>query len=336
MHFLTVMLVLLAVAVYSCQAQYPITRWQRDPLDDDQLPRRFDAVPGMTSPVENALEALAVLLRVFNPAVAASLAPSPPSLLAHSPALSTPSARITGTSRTASPQSLKAVIAQAADLPKRRWHQNLAAILRGGSSVRMEQDMPSLRFLGDARLMKVQPLMPRADIGGDACHEIVQVLGDAMNHYGGIGIAAPQIGLWTRVFVFGINGTNSRYPAAEAIPFQVWINPEITWSSTETNWMWEGCLSVPGLRGWVERPSAVRLKGFDQNGSEREVELDGLAARVAQHELDHLDGVLFLQRTPGTQFIVPQASMDAREGWGEDWPSPGSRRTGLGKLSDDM
>jgi len=105
--------------------------------------------------------------------------------------------------------------------------------------------------------------------------------------------------------------------------------------SAETNWMWEGCLSVPGLRGWVERPRAVRLRGLDEHGTAREVELDGLAARIAQHELDHLDGILFPHRTAGTHFLVPQASMEAQDGWAEDWPSPGSRRTGLGQLSED-
>jgi len=214
--------------------------------------------------------------------------------------------------------------------------QRAAIFLRGGSSPNVTRDVPSLRFLGDAQLMQVQPIVPVAEICSDACQEMIAVLSVAMSKYGGIGIAAPQIGLWSRVFVFGITGTNPRYPAAETIPFQVWINPEVTWASGDTNWMWEGCLSVPGLRGWVERPRAVRLRGFDEHGAEREVELEGLAARIAQHELDHLDGILFPQRTPGTKFIVPQASMDARETWGDGWPSAGSRRTGLGQLSDEM
>eukprot|EP00747_Dinoflagellata_sp_TGD_P170371 gnl/TRDRNA2_/TRDRNA2_201763_c0_seq1.p1 gnl/TRDRNA2_/TRDRNA2_201763_c0~~gnl/TRDRNA2_/TRDRNA2_201763_c0_seq1.p1 ORF type:complete len:366 (-),score=24.10 gnl/TRDRNA2_/TRDRNA2_201763_c0_seq1:31-1068(-) len=196
-------------------------------------------------------------------------------------------------------------------------------------------EIPSLRFLGDAQLMQVQPKVPRKEISTDAFQQMVETLSKAMDHYGGIGIAAPQIGLWTRIFVFGINSTNSRYPAAAAIPFQVWINPEISWVSPETNWMWEGCLSVPGLRGWVERPRAVRLHGLDENGVEREVELDGLEARIAQHELDHLEGVLFPHRVPGASFIVPQASMDMREGWAEGWPSPGSRQTGPGQLSNE-
>jgi len=171
-----------------------------------------------------------------------------------------------------------------------------------------EPTVPPLRFLGDARLMQVQPAMADADVASDACRQIVSTLKRAMGKYGGIGVAAPQIGLWSRVFVFGIEGSNPRYAAAPPIPFQVWINPHLVWVSEEVNWMWEGCLSVPGLRGWVGRPRAVRLRGMDEHGTEKEVELDGLAARIAQHELDHLDGTLFPHRTPGARFIVPQVA----------------------------
>lgn len=137
--------------------------------------------------------------------------------------------------------------------------------------------------------------------------------------------------------MFGIpkGESNPRYPAAAEIPLQYWINPEITWFSDETNWMWEGCLSVPGMRGWVERPAAVVLRGLDETGQVCERRLEGLAARVAQHELDHLDGILFPHRVPGPEFLVPQASMDARDGWGTDWPSPGSYKTRLGELCDE-
>ena len=195
--------------------------------------------------------------------------------------------------------------------------------------------IPPLKYLGSARLHCQQPPMALSEVGGDDSRALVATLRRSMREYGGIGIAAPQVGLWSRAFVFGVDGSNPRYPAASAIPFQVWINPELTWASAETNWMWEGCLSVPGLRGWVERPRAVGLRGLDEHGTAREVELDGLAARIAQHELDHLDGILFPHRTAGTHFLVPQASMEAQDGWASDWPSPGSRRTGPGQLSED-
>lgn len=208
--------------------------------------------------------------------------------------------------------------------------------LRGGSSSEDEERMPGLRFLGDAKLMQVQPPVAESEIETGAFQDMLSTLRDAMEHYGGIGIAAPQIGFWTRVFVFGIIGTNSRYPAADEIPFQVWINPQIVWSSPELNWMWEGCLSVPGIRGWVGRPRAVRLRGFDEHGTEKEVDLEGLPARIAQHELDHLDGILFPRRTPGIEFLVPQSSMDEQERWAEGWPSTGARKTSRGELSDEM
>ena len=98
--------------------------------------------------------------------------------------------------------------------------------------------------------------------------------------------------------------------------------------------MWEGCLSVPGLRGWVERPRACVLKGLDEKGNHREVQLEGLPARIAQHEYDHIDGFLFPQRVPDASYLVPQKSFDAKHGWADDWPSPGSRHTGAGQLSD--
>ena len=144
--------------------------------------------------------------------------------------------------------------------------------------------------------MQRQPLVTLEELQSDSFQEKLNMLPQAMTKYGGVGIAAPQVGWWTRVFCFGIDGTNPRYPKAESLPLTMWINPEITESSDETCWMWEGCLSVPGMRGWVERPSEITLTGLDETGKEREPQhLTGLAARIAQHELDHLDGILFPQ-----------------------------------------
>lgn len=216
----------------------------------------------------------------------------------------------------------------------------MAPVPKGGSQQHDEEiedavPVPPLRFLGDERLMQSQPSVPPDEIKTDAFRAKLDMLKRAMGQYGGIGIAGPQVGWWTRVFCFGIEGTNPRYPAAASMPLTFWINPEISWSSDETNWMWEGCLSVPGMRGWVERPTEVVLTGLDEKGEPIERKLTGLAARVAQHELDHLDGVLFPQLVPGSEFLLPQASMDAREGWAKDWPSPGSCKTLLGDLCDE-
>ena len=197
-----------------------------------------------------------------------------------------------------------------------------------------DDSVPPLRYLGDAKLMLRQPELPVADVTSSETTANIEMLRRAMGKYGGIGIAAPQVGWWTRVFCFGIEKPNPRYPAAETIPFSVWINPTIeTVENEDTCWMWEGCLSVPGMRGWVERPSRCTLRGLDEHGRQQEVVLDGLAARIAQHEFDHLDGILFPSRTPGVEFVVPQASMDQKEQWADDWPSKGSRHTALGQLS---
>ncbi|KAL7554332.1 hypothetical protein ACHAWF_017772 [Thalassiosira exigua] len=196
--------------------------------------------------------------------------------------------------------------------------------------------VPPLRYLGDRRLMQTQPPATPEEIRSEAFQRQIAMLPRAMKEHGGIGIAAPQVGWWTRAFCFGIEGTNPRYPDAAEMPLQTWINPEIAWASEETCWMWEGCLSVPGVRGWVERPKEVIMTGLDEHGAEREPRrLAGLPARVAQHELDHLDGVLFPSKTPGREFLVPQASMDARDGWAPNWPSPGSFKTQLGALCDE-
>ena len=197
-------------------------------------------------------------------------------------------------------------------------------------------DVPPLRYLGDERLMQRQRDATADEIGSDEFQSCLRMLPRAMRRHGGIGIAGPQVGWWARVFCLGIEGSNPRYPNAAELPLRVYVNPVITWSSEETNWMWEGCLSVPGMRGWVERPREVRVASLDGRGRARgEEHLTGLAARIAQHELDHLDGVLFPRRVPSRDYLVPQASIERRDGWAEDWPSPGSYRTMLGDLCDE-
>ena len=196
---------------------------------------------------------------------------------------------------------------------------------------------PPLRYLGDAKLMQQQPSVTIEQIQSHRFQQQLDMLPCAMKTYGGIGIAAPQVGWWARVFCFGIEDHNPRYPNAKELPLTMWINPKITWSSSnDTNWMWEGCLSVPGMRGWVERPTEIILSGWDENGIEREPQhLKGLAARIVQHEIDHLDGILFPSRVPSKEFLLPQASMENRECWAKDWPSEGSCNTLLGELSDE-
>jgi peptide deformylase len=118
---------------------------------------------------------------------------------------------------------------------------------------------------------------------------------DSMHAAGGVGLAAPQIGVSLRVVVFGLE-RSERYPQAPAVPFTVLVNPVVEVLDATPEAGWEGCLSVPGLRGLVARPRAVRYAGFDPAGNHILREVDGFHARVVQHECDHLDGVLYPQR----------------------------------------
>ncbi len=118
---------------------------------------------------------------------------------------------------------------------------------------------------------------------------------DTMAALKGAGLAAPQIGVSKRVVIFGFE-SNPRYPEAEPVPTTVLINPTIEPLGEETNEDWEGCLSVPGLRGRVERYSKIRYRGYDQTGGVIDRTVSGFHARVVQHECDHLDGILYPMR----------------------------------------
>lgn len=118
---------------------------------------------------------------------------------------------------------------------------------------------------------------------------------DTMAAYHGAGLAAPQIGVPLRVAIFGVQA-NPRYPQAEAVPTTVLINPVLHPIGAEMEEGWEGCLSVPGLRGLVGRHRQLRYTGYDQQGSPIDRTVSGFHARVVQHECDHLDGILYPMR----------------------------------------
>ncbi len=118
---------------------------------------------------------------------------------------------------------------------------------------------------------------------------------DTMAAFDGAGLAAPQIGVPKRVVIFGIE-TNTRYPHAEPVPTTVLINPLIEILTRETEEGWEGCLSVPGMRGLVSRATHLRYSGFDQQGKSFARDVRGFHARVVQHECDHLNGILYPMR----------------------------------------
>ena len=133
-------------------------------------------------------------------------------------------------------------------------------------------------------------------------HALIVDLFDTMADSQGVGIAAPQIGVSLQVVVFGF-AQNARYPDADAVPQTILINPIITPIGLELESGWEGCLSVPGLRGVVPRYTQIRYQGFDQFGTPIDRTVSGFHARVVQHECDHLFGVLYPQRISDmTQF----------------------------------
>lgn len=151
---------------------------------------------------------------------------------------------------------------------------------------------PVLR-MGDPRLLQVASAV--TDFADPALAALLQDMRDTMAHLDGAGLAAPQIGVGLRVVIFG-GGSNPRYPEAPAVPDTVLINPELTPLGDAEEEGWEGCLSVPGLRGWVPRFQRLRYAGYDAAGQRFEREVEGFHARVVQHECDHLDGILYPMR----------------------------------------
>lgn len=147
--------------------------------------------------------------------------------------------------------------------------------------------------MGDARLLRIA--RPVTDFGTPELRQLIADMYDTMLAEEGVGLAAPQIGVDLRVVIFGFD-TNPRYPDAPAVPHTVLINPLLEPLSNDMEDGWEGCLSVPGLRGWVPRHARLRYGGFDPEGKTIEREADGFHARVVQHECDHLDGILYPMR----------------------------------------
>ncbi len=155
--------------------------------------------------------------------------------------------------------------------------------------------------MGDARLLRTA--QPVTEFDTDALHLLVTDLLDTMRAANGAGLAAPQIGVDLQVVIFGSHARNPRYPDRPVVPPTVLVNPVITPLSEATEDDWEGCLSVPGMRGVVPRWSQIRYTGFDPYGDPIDRTVEGFHARVVQHECDHLWGKLYPMRmTDMTQF----------------------------------
>jgi peptide deformylase len=147
--------------------------------------------------------------------------------------------------------------------------------------------------MGDPRLLRIA--QPVQAFGTPELHALIADLFDTMHAAEGAGLAAPQIGVGLAVVIFGFR-SNERYPDAPPVPETVLINPTITPLGDAEEEGWEGCLSVPGLRGVVPRWARIRYSGFDPQGQRTEREADGFHARVVQHECDHLVGKLYPMR----------------------------------------
>lgn len=141
----------------------------------------------------------------------------------------------------------------------------------------------------------IQRSQPVLKFQSETLDNLVADMFDTMAALNGAGLAAPQIGVPKRVVIFGFQ-SNPRYPEVEPIPMTVLVNPTIEITSSDMESGWEGCLSVPGMRGKVARYRHIRYTGFDQYGHAIEREVEGFHARVVQHECDHLDGILYPMR----------------------------------------
>ena len=175
--------------------------------------------------------------------------------------------------------------------------------------------------IGDPLLREVAA--PVASFDTPELHALIADMKDTMAAYDGAGLAAPQIGVPKRVMIFGID-SNPRYPDAETVPMTTLVNPDFSVLDDRPEAGWEGCLSVPGMRGIVARPAHIRYRGYDEYGMLIEREVDGFHARVFQHEFDHLNGILY-----------PDRIEDFRSfGFVEELDAAAAQRDGPPKLSD--
>ena len=157
--------------------------------------------------------------------------------------------------------------------------------------------MDIIRFgMGHPTLRRIAEPYPVDKIGSAEFESLIQDMQETLHDYGGIGLAAPQIDVSYQVAVIEIENTTTRYGELEPVPFSVFVNPIISMANGEIAGYWEGCLSVPGLMGYVERPQHIRIDYLDESGTTRSMEYNGFIATVFQHEFDHLQGKLYVDR----------------------------------------
>ena len=161
--------------------------------------------------------------------------------------------------------------------------------------------------MGHPTLRKPARRLEARELKSPEISRLVNDMIDTLNDAGGIGLAAPQIDEPVRLAIIEIDGGQSRYGEIPAMPLTVFVNPTIEVVDPKAAGYWEGCLSVPGLRGWVERPQFVRVSYQDLDGKKHAIELKGFLATVFQHEFDHLDGKLYIDRmTDPTKLVFEE------------------------------
>ena len=158
--------------------------------------------------------------------------------------------------------------------------------------------------MGNPILREISAELTKEEILSEETKLLIQDMLETMSEAGGIGLAAPQIGISKQVAVIELPESNERYPDAPSSEQYIIFNPKITNLSDEKQSYWEGCLSVPGLRGLVERPSNIKIDYLDENAREQSIELSGFLATVFQHELDHLFGKIYIDHITDTKLII--------------------------------
>lgn len=151
------------------------------------------------------------------------------------------------------------------------------------------------------------------EIGSAETKRLIADMTDTLHDYGGIGLAAPQIGESIRLAIIEIPGGETRYGDLAPLSFSVFINPTIEVVDPAVAGYWEGCLSVPGLRGFVERPQHIGVRYCDENGDKLQLELTGFPATVFQHEFDHLDGKLYIDRISDMRLLSFEKEFEQHE-----------------------
>ncbi|MBV1907295.1 MAG: peptide deformylase [Pseudomonadales bacterium] len=158
--------------------------------------------------------------------------------------------------------------------------------------------------MGHPTLRKVAQELSVDELASENIKRLVKDLTETLEDYRGVGLAAPQVNESIRLVIIEIQGGETRYGHLKSMPLTVFANPSYKVLNDSTAGSWEGCLSVPGLRGYVERPQSIQVSYQDLTGASHQLELNGFMATVFQHEFDHLDGLLYLDRMTDMDKLV--------------------------------